>query len=336
MSVKMESNSTGLPLVTVLIGCYNQARFVVETLESVRLLAYRNLQVIIWDDCSSDNSVEVIQSWIRRHNFECTFLQHSINRGLCQSLNEALVLARGKYICSVAGDDLFMPDRIARQVQILEDSPADVGVVYSDAFLIDENGGALPKMFMEEHGKLSAPSEGFIFDELFQGNFIPAMTTLVRRECFNQVGTYDEELCFEDWDMWMRISRTFRFVHDKIPAAKYRIVSNSLSRTTSEEMARCINLMTVKYFFRGWLNADQAKLVAPSLPGAACRLYELGLPIPLRWKGLLLRKSCSAKTICLLVFTTCGIPFARFQEFRVFVLGLGKKFFRRRKIHPMD
>ncbi|HXR07955.1 MAG TPA: glycosyltransferase [Candidatus Acidoferrum sp.] len=334
MTARTESNSGGLPLVTVLIGCYNQARFVVENLESVRQQTYPRIQLIIWDDCSRDNSVEVIHSWIRRHNFACTFLQHDINRGVCKSVNEAMALARGQYICFVAADDIFMPDRIARQVQILENSPSDVGVVYSDAFQIDENGRALPQMFIEAHRKMALPPEGFLFDVLFEGNFIPAMTTLVRRECFKQVGAYDEDLCYEDWDMWMRISRTFRFVYDKIPAAKYRIVSNSLSRTTSEEMLRSADLLRVKYFSRGWLNAEQGRIAAPALYGAACRLHELGSPIPLRWKGSLLKQSCSAKAIALVVFSTCGISFLRFQQVRAFWKRLKSKFFRPQRVHP--
>src|ERR1039457_6887169 len=102
MSGKVESND--LPLVSVLVGCYNHARYVTETLESVRLQTYPKIQLIIWDDCSRDNSVEAIQSWIRQHNYECIFLQHSVNRGICQSLNEALALAQGKYISMVAAD----------------------------------------------------------------------------------------------------------------------------------------------------------------------------------------------------------------------------------------
>src|SRR5206468_7556312 len=67
---------------------------------------------------------------------------------------------------------------------------------------------------------------------------ISAMTTLIRRECFTKVGKYDEDLCFEDWDMWMRISRRFRFAYDEVPAAKYRVVSTSVVRTMSEAMDR--------------------------------------------------------------------------------------------------
>ena len=130
---------------------------------------------------------------------------------------------------------------------------------------VDENGEALPQMFVEAHREFVVPPEGFLFDVLLEGNFIPAMATLIRRECFTQVGTYDEDLCFEDWDMWMRISRRFRFAYDKIPAAKYRILSSSVVRTMSEAIWRSIMLLRMKYFRRGGgynLDAGSSALMA--------------------------------------------------------------------------
>jgi len=239
------------PLVTAFVGCYNHSRFVEECLDSVRHQTYPNLEVIIFDDRSKDNSVAVIDTWLKKQRVDWQFVSHTKNMGICASLNEVLRLARGKYISMVAADDVWLPDKTARQVEIMERLPEDVGVLYSDAFQIDENGAMLPQMFIEAQRNFAVPPKGFLFDVLLEGNFIPAMTTLIRRECFIQVGTYDEDLCFEDWDMWMRISRRFRFAYDKIPAAKYRIVSSSLVRTMSEAIWRSIMVLRMKYFRRG-------------------------------------------------------------------------------------
>jgi hypothetical protein len=166
---------------------------------------------------------------------------------------------------------------------------------------------------------------------LWEKNFIPAMTKPIRRNCFTQVGTYDEDLCFEDWHMWMRISRTFRFAYDKIPAAKYRIVSSSAVRTMSEAMWRSAELLRVKYFFREWLNAEQGRNAALALDGVVWRLYQVGSYIPLRWKSALLKQNCSAKTICLIVCSTCGLSFARFQQILAFAVALKGKIFRQKR-----
>src|SRR6266478_3036286 len=191
MPKDLNSRLRSFPLVTAFVGCYNHSRFVEECLDSVRQQTYPNLQVIIFDDCSTDDSVSVIDNWLKKHRLDWQFIRHNRNVGICASLNEALRLARGKYISMVAADDVWLPDKTARQVEMMERLPEDVGVVYSDAFQIDENGATLPQMFIEAQRNFAFPPKGLLFDVLLEGNFIPAMTTLIRRECFTQVGTYD-------------------------------------------------------------------------------------------------------------------------------------------------
>jgi len=231
----------------------------------------------------------------------------------------------------VAADDVWQPDKTSRQVEMMEQMPGDVGVLYSDAFQIDENGESLPQMFIESHRESVVPPEGFLFDMLWEGNFIPAMTTLIRRDCFTKVGTYDEDLCFEDWDMWMRISRIFRFAYDKTPAAKYRVVSTSAFRTRFEAMRRSVELLKVKYLFRGWLNAGQERSAALALEGSVSRLYQLGSHISLRWKITLLKRNCSAKTICLIVCSTCRLSFTTFQRIVAFGVALKRMIWRQQR-----
>src|SRR3954453_8264920 len=302
------------PLVRVFVGSYNHSRFVEECLESVRTQTHANLQVIIFDDCSKDNSVAIIHAWLRRHRLDWQFIPHSRNIGICASLNEVLRLARGKYISMIAADDIWMPDKTSRQVQMMEKMPNEIGVLYSDAFQIDENGERLPQMFIEAHRKFAVRPEGFLFDALWEGNFIPAMATLIRHDCFTKAGTYDEDLCFEDWDMWMRISRIFRFAYDNIPAAKYRVDSTSAFRTMLEDMHRSVELLKIKYLLDGWLDARQRRSAALALEEAILRLYQRGLDIPLRWKITLLKQNCSAKTICLIACASCRLSFVAFQH----------------------
>ena len=169
MTNDLDPKSENHPLVTTFIGCYNQSRFVEECLDSVRNQTYPNLQVIIFDDCSNDNSVSVIDAWLKKHRLEWEFIPHKRNIGICASLNEALRLARGKYISMVAADDVWLPDKTARQVGMMEQMPEDVGVLYSDAFQIDENGKTVPQMFIEAHRKFVTPPEGFLFGVLWRG-----------------------------------------------------------------------------------------------------------------------------------------------------------------------
>src|SRR5580700_4603213 len=164
---------TGHPLVSMIVVCYNQSRFVVETLESVKAQTYKATQLIIVDDCSSDSSVPTIERWLRENGIDCTFIRHKTNQGICKSLNDALAVATGKYLSMIAADDTWLPDKIARQVEIMESQPDDVGVIYSDAYQMDANGHPLPDLLIAANWKLAEMPQGSVLDRLLQGNFIP-------------------------------------------------------------------------------------------------------------------------------------------------------------------
>lgn len=238
--------------MTAIALCYNHERFVRDCLEGIRAQSYQKFELIIADDRSSDGSVEVIQRWIANNSHvDVTFIRHHENRGLCRTLNEALRLARGDYISMIATDDIWEPDKLARQVAEMERLPSDVGVVYTDASMIDVDGRFLPKRFIETYRDIEHPPEGNLYEILWSGNFIPGMTTLIRRSVFEKVGFYDEELFYEDWEMWIRMSSRFNFRFLPVPLARYRVVPTSMSRTANDRMDLANELIFLKYLLRG-------------------------------------------------------------------------------------
>ena len=106
--------------------------------------------MIVFDDASTDNSVDVIEAWIRRTGVPWLLLAHDTNMGICRSLNDALRHARGQYIAMVAADDAWLPDKTAGQVHLMERLPSSVGMLYSNAYQIDEGGNPLPELFIEK------------------------------------------------------------------------------------------------------------------------------------------------------------------------------------------
>jgi glycosyltransferase involved in cell wall biosynthesis len=258
----------------MIVLSYNQSRFVLETLESVKAQTYKSTQLIIVDDCSSDNSVAIIEHWLRENGIDCTFIPHQENQGICKSLNEALGIAKGKYISQVASDDVWLPDKIERQVEIMESQPASVGILYSDAYQMDEHGHALPDMFIAAHRKLPDMPQGQILDTLLEGNFIPGMTILIRRSCYDVVGLFDEDLPWEDWDMWMRIARHYSFLYSPTPSAKYRRHEKSLSHSDPGRMFKdCFNVC-LKQFRLGQLKENQKTTLIKTLLYFSEELYK--------------------------------------------------------------
>ena len=271
-------NPAANPLVTMIVLCYNQSRFVVETLESVKAQTYKNTQLIIVDDCSTDDSVAVIDRWLQENQIECTFIRHQKNQGICKSLNEALAVATGKYVSLVASDDVWLPDKIDHQVAIMASQPETVGVLYSDAFQMDEHGHPLPGMFITTHRKLPQMPQGQILNTLLEGNFIPGMTVLIRRSCYDAVGLYDENLPWDDWDMWMRIARHYSFVYSPTPSAKYRHHQKSLSHSDTDRMLKESFKVCLKQFGFGDLTEDQKATLTGILLKQAEHLYSRNDP----------------------------------------------------------
>jgi glycosyltransferase involved in cell wall biosynthesis len=265
---------TGNPLVTMIVLSYNQSAFLPQTLESVKAQTYQPTELIIVDDCSPDGSVATIERWLNQNGVQCTFIRHQKNQGICKALNDALAVATGKYISMVGSDDVWLPAKIAQQVEIMESQPDHVGVLYSDAFQMDEHGHALPDMFIAAHRKLPEMPQGQILDVLLEGNFIPAMTTLIRRSCYDQVGLYDENLRLEDWDMWLRLARHYSFLYSPTPSARYRRHGNSFSRSSPTRLVKECFKTCLKQFGLGHLDEKQRSSVVNMLVHLAEELYS--------------------------------------------------------------
>jgi glycosyltransferase involved in cell wall biosynthesis len=264
---------TGSPLVSMIVVSYNHSQFVRETLESVKAQTYKTTELIIVDDCSSDDSAAIIERWLQENAIDCTFIRHNTNQRICKSLNDALAIATGKYLSMIAADDIWLPDKIARQVEIMESQPDDVGVIYTEAFHIDAHGNLLPEMHVAANWQLPPP-QGQILDMLLQRNFIPGMTTLVRRSCYDKVGLYDETLPWEDWDMWMRMARHYSFIYSPIPSAKYRLHEKSYSRSDQGRMLKDSFKVLLNQFRLGDLREDQKSTLTITLLYLAALLYD--------------------------------------------------------------
>jgi glycosyltransferase involved in cell wall biosynthesis len=200
------------PGVSVIIPTYNRARLLREALESLRAQTYEGFEAIVVDDGSTDGTRNVVESFDERFEYV-----YQTNSGRSNARNNALRLARGRYIAFLDSDDLFLPHKLQVQTQCLEEHP-DVGWVYSSALNIDEHGEVSPFRY-------EATASGWIYSQI--ALFIPLTVLLpsvvVRREVMETVGDFDEEMDrFEDTDMWRRISRNYQALAIPEPLLKVR------------------------------------------------------------------------------------------------------------------
>lgn len=219
------------PLVTVICLCYNHANFVIEALESVLNQTYSNVELLIADDFSTDNSVKVIENWLKQHP-EIPFLVNTKNQGNTKTFNKCLKLAKGEYIIDLAADDVLKLDCIANQLKgFKETSHKNVGFIYGNAELISEDGSFINDYFKTDTNRKRIQSQptGDIYIGLLNGNNnLCSISSLVKREVFETLNGYDENLAYEDYDFWIRAARIYNFDYiDEILIQK-RVLPNSM------------------------------------------------------------------------------------------------------------
>jgi hypothetical protein len=190
----------------------------------------------------------------------------------------------------------------------MEQLPASVGLLYSDAYLIDEVGNPLPKTFFESSSHVRTfeqPPEGDVFAQLLEVTFVPVMTTLVRRECFETVGPYDESLVYEDRDMLLRLARRYEFAVTPHICARYRIHPSSLLRTMGDR-----SLESNLRIYRKHLGYRPA--LDPVLWDLIARLaYRLDHPEQLEYARANLRARRTLNSLLLYALCRAGVKYRR-------------------------
>lgn len=219
------------PLVSVICLCYNHADFVEESLNSVLKQTYPNIELLVADDCSTDLSKSVIEKWLKNHP-EIPFVANTTNIGNTKTFNQMLALANGDYIIDLAADDVLLPECVAKQINAFQESKfSNIGIVYGNAVLISEEGKPLEYYYeLNENGKIkSVPPSGNIYiSVLGQYHKICSVSSMVKREVFEKLGAYDENLAYEDLDLWMRASKKYDFEFIEDALIQKREVANSL------------------------------------------------------------------------------------------------------------
>jgi len=219
------------PRVSVVIPVFNRGRFIRETIGSVLGQTYRSFEVIAVDDGSRDDSRSILESF----GNSIRLIEHPgrANQGQSASINLGLREARGELIGILDSDDLWLPDKLARQVEYLDAHP-DVGLVYGNGWVIDENGRRQYPVYPPGHRELSDPGR-----VLLNCYFLLPSNSLVRAGIFRQTGYFDEQLrAAQDHDMAIRIAEVTRLGYVDAPIFCYRRHEDSISAKSAERRWR--------------------------------------------------------------------------------------------------
>ncbi len=209
------------PLVSVIIPAYNAEKYIERTIHSALLQDYENLEIIVIDDGSTDNTADVVKKLAEKDR-RLKYV-HQQNGGVSSARNHGYKFSKGEYLAFLDADDIWLPDNVSKKLAHLQDNP-DVGLVHSDALLIDENDNSLNEV---KKGK-----SGWVLDDLLSWNetCIPAPSSIiVKREVIDSVGGFDTSLSTAaDQEFFFRVASKYKIGRVEEVTWQYRIHSQNM------------------------------------------------------------------------------------------------------------
>lgn len=213
-------------LVTVGVPLYNGSQFIKETLERILAQDYNNIEVLVSDDCSSDNSIEIVESI---NDPRIRIIKNDSNVGISENWNRLVKCAKGDYFILICQDDYILPGAIRAKAEILDKNP-DVNIVFSSSYVMNSKG---KKLLYRRPYKKSQKLEGSLVQkELFvkRNFFAEPPNNMMRKSAMNQIGEYDKNLWYTvDWDYYIRILGTGNAYYIDYPYEGFRISISSTS-----------------------------------------------------------------------------------------------------------
>jgi glycosyltransferase involved in cell wall biosynthesis len=219
------------PLITVVTSCFNHEPFLDDYVAGLLDQTYDNVELIVFDDGSTDGSWEKLQEHLPalRRKLTRVVVERHENIGPMREVQLAVELARGELLCILESDDYYLPTKLEEDVRFLQDHP-DAGVVHSDIDYI------LPEGLERAHWRSTRASipTGHVFEQLLVSNFVMTCSFCCRIELFRQHADYDRYIRngygTADWATYLDLARHARFGYIDKPLARYRVRSGSLSR----------------------------------------------------------------------------------------------------------
>jgi alpha-1,3-rhamnosyltransferase len=246
-------------LVSIIVPAFNHEDYVEICLESIFKQTYLEIELLIINDGSTDQTHQRIQNWLEKcpDRFLRVEYINRENRGLTNTLNQGLDWANGIYFSAIASDDILEIDKIDLLVFELEEKGQSYAAAFGNAKFIDGNGEAISLEIKDSTGTAIIKAALFLeyytygrkfnfrdpayfgtYISLIAGNYLPAMSTLVRSESIRAVGGWTSGNTVEDWELWLKLSKNFRFAFVDQIVASYRWHEGNASKVKRERILR--------------------------------------------------------------------------------------------------
>jgi len=224
-----------MPRISVIIPTYNRAHYICETINSVLEQTYKDYEIIVIDDGSTDNTKKVLKGYDGKIRY-----LYQNNKGTPAARNFGINNSTGEFIGLLDDDDLWLPNKLELQVKELEKNP-ELAFICSSTYIIDSCG----KNIGQWGEKISIFGT---FNDLYEENIVYNLTVLMRRKCFNDVGGYDEKLLScQDYDLWLRMAKKYKFYYMAVPLTKHRKHDSNFGKNISLRLQNHLNIFNKIY-----------------------------------------------------------------------------------------
>lgn len=255
------------PLVSITLVTYNSAATIIEALESVKAQTYSNLELIISDDCSTDNTVSVCREWVEKNKerfARVELITAEKNTGTAGNLNRAEALCQGEWVKFLAGDDILLPTCVQDCMDYVAEHPDTIYLFGKQkAFGVsEERCKKIDAVF--DYTFFNLTQEQQLHRLVFDGNCVPATTLFYNRVADQKVGIKNDERIplLEDWPKWINLLRAGVKLHfvDKM-LVEYRVGGVSTMPRLNPNMYRSSRLFCFLYQYPEWCEENQDKAV---------------------------------------------------------------------------
>ncbi len=222
-------------LLSVIVANYNNESYIRDCLESIMSQTYKNLEIVVSDDCSTDHSLEMINEYERKYPRIITVLPSSINRGVARTRHEAILQAKGEYITTLDSDDYYYDNqKLEKEMElILQYKKQDKDILaFSNIVLVKGD-----KTLIGIQGNSKNIKEGKIFDDIITRSCMIPRDFIMKKEAYFEVGGYDYRFpIYEDWDLKIRLAKKYEFNYTGVNGTAYRRHGAGLSSPQSQSI----------------------------------------------------------------------------------------------------
>lgn len=216
------------PKISVIMAAYNVKRYIGEAIESILHQTFKDFEFIIIDDCSIDNTWEIIQKYAKNDNRIIPF-KNKENLKLSETLNKGIAIAKGKYIARMDADDISVEDRLQKQFDYMERNP-EVGILGGTMEIKDTNNRIIGK-------RKYNLTDRQIRKKIYRYSPFCHPLVMIRKSTLDQIGGYDVKWNpAEDYDLYFRIGKYCRFANLEDLLLKYRVIPMSMTTGLTNKM----------------------------------------------------------------------------------------------------